>query len=121
MDYFTTYQLTTKGRQLCRGYLDSMLDGSPPMTCTKFFEDFLVKFMSRSIHNYLRVEFSLLRQGSMTEAEYEEMFHKLYSYYIMIMRIEYEWILYYMKGMTLPQCSANKSMVTTWKSFFKDC
>ena len=64
------YPFDTVARRWWRGYLDSRPVGSPPVTWVQFSEVFLGKYMPCSMREGLRDEFSRLRQGSMTVAEY---------------------------------------------------
>ena len=60
---FVAHQLRGPARQWWHLYLQSRLVGSPPVTWAQFSEAFLARFISRSVRDRLRDQFSRLEQG----------------------------------------------------------
>lgn len=53
----------------------------------------------------------------MTILEYKVRFHKLAKYMTIILLIEYEWVWFFVRGLTLPFHTATQSLVPITRSF----
>lgn len=83
---YTTFKLDLVGRHWWRIHLVFRPAVYLPLIYTKFFEDFLEKYMPRS----LKDQFSRLENCSNTIVGYDAWFYKLDRYVISILPIEYE-------------------------------